>query len=71
LASDAAWPQALAFSLALGPHPQRELTPMRRRRRCLAVGAAWPQALAFADLRSSSMNPPTALRVMLLLHSRS
>src|SRR5438034_3080550 len=32
--------------LAPGPHPRRELTPMRRRRLCLAVGAAWPQALS-------------------------
>jgi hypothetical protein len=33
------------LTLALGPHPQRELTPMRRRRLCMAASAAWPQAL--------------------------
>jgi hypothetical protein len=31
-------------SPALGPHLQRELTPMRRRRLLMAVGVAWPQA---------------------------
>ena len=32
-------------SLAAGPHPRRELTLMRRRRRSLAGGAEWPLAL--------------------------
>src|SRR5207247_1323174 len=33
------------FHRRWGPHPQRELTLMRRRWLCLANGAAWPQAL--------------------------
>jgi hypothetical protein len=33
------------ISLALGPHPQRELTLMRERRLCMAAALAWPQAL--------------------------
>ena len=39
-----AWPQALLFALALGPHPQRKLTLMPRFR-LACLGSAWPQAL--------------------------
>jgi len=37
--------RANIISLALGPHPQRELTLMRERRLCMAAALAWPQAL--------------------------
>src|SRR5206468_1002231 len=40
--------RANIISLALGPHPQRELTLMRERRLCMAVALAWPQALSLA-----------------------
>jgi len=34
-----------AFPLALGPHPQRELTLTPRLRISMSSGAVWPQAL--------------------------
>ena len=43
-----AWPQALLYSLALGPHPQRELTLM------LALGFPWPRARMAAGALSVS-----------------
>src|SRR5207247_4279244 len=43
--------QASIFLLAVGPHPHRELTLMRRRRLRMAVSAAWPSAIHRSEER--------------------